>query len=181
VNPLTALVSRLEALLDSILSAAEDPQDRVRALVADLRRRQSLGRRALGLSIALEKRLLAQLHEAEDELAAWEKAARETLSEDAARRVLELGPAVRERRQRFEEQRAAAQRVRAAVAEAARRTGEVAHARSVLLARARSAEALASITQTLELLRSPEVARTLGEAELAAEEKEAAAPAQRSR
>jgi phage shock protein A len=167
------LLARLEALLDAVLSQAEDPEDRIRALVADLRRRQSQGRRALGLAIALEKRLLADLHQAEDELTAWEKTARETMAEDAATRVLSLRTQEQERRTRFDEQKAQTTRVRAAVDEAARKTGEVAHARSVLLARARSADALKSITDTLELLQSPEVARALGEAELKAEEKEA--------
>ena len=177
MNPLSALLARVETLLESILSSAEDPEDRIRALVADLKRRQGQGRRALGISIALEKRLLADLHQAEDDLAAWEKTARETLAEDAAARVLAARQVAQERRARFDEQNAATGRVRAAVEEAARRTGEVAHARSVILARARSAEALQSITDTLELLQSPEVVRALGEAELSAEKKEARTPA----
>ena len=176
MNPLSALFARVEAMLESILSAAEDPEDRIRVLVADLRRRQGQGRRALGISIALEKRLLADLHQAEDELAAWEKTARETLAEEAAARALGARAVAQERRARFEEQKASTARVRAAVEEAARRTGEVAHARSVILARARSAEALQSITNTLELLQSPEVVRALGEAELAAEHKESRSP-----
>ena len=122
MNPLSALLSRVEALLESILSSAEDPEDRIRALVADLRRRQGQGRRALGISIALEKRLLADLHQAEDDLAAWEKTARETLAEDAAARVLAARSVEQERRARFEEQKRATARVRAAVEEAARRT-----------------------------------------------------------
>ena len=173
MNTLAALLARFEALFESVLSAAEDPEDRIRVLVADLKRRQGQGRRALGISIALEKRLLADLHEAEDQLAAWEKAARETLSEESAARVLQARTLEQERRARFEEQKAATARVRAAVEESARRTGEVAHARSIILARARSAEALQSITDTLALLQSPEVVRAVGEAELSAEKKEA--------
>ncbi len=176
MNPLSALFSRVEALLESILSSAEDPEERIRALVADLRRRQGQGRRALGISIALEKRLLEDLHQAEDSRAAWEQTVRETMAESAAAQLLSAESVEKERRARFEEQRAATARVRAAVEEAARRTGEVAHARSVILARARSAEALQSITDTLELLQSPEVVRALGEAELSAEQKEARTP-----
>ena len=198
MNPFAAAAQRLVTLLESILSGADDPEERIRLLVADLRRRQTEGRRALGLSLALEKRLLADLCAAEDESAAWERTAKEALAasgaapdastpaispsdtphvtaaaEEAATRLLSARAREQERRARYEEQRAAAARVRAAVVETARRTQEVAHAKSVLLARARCADALNSITDTLELLRSPQVVRALGEAELAAERKEA--------
>ena len=86
---------RLEILLDTVLGASEDPEERIRALVADLRQRQAEGRRALGMSIALEKRLLKDLCDVEDERVAWEKVARESLeardepkAQDAAARLL---------------------------------------------------------------------------------------------
>ena len=226
MNPIAAAAQRLVTLLESILSSADDPEERIRLLVADLRRRQTEGRRALGLSLSLELHLLADLCAAEDESAAWERTAKVALAasgapapaaaiqsisgtsaapptsaisslaaatptttpsdtsntaaatataEEAATRLLSARAREQERRARYEEQRDAAAKVRAAVVETARRTQEVAHAKSVLLARARCADALSSITETLELLRSPQVVRALGEAELAAERKEAAA------
>lgn len=179
MNPLNALVRRLEALLETVLGAAEDPEEKIRELVADLRRRQAEGRRALGMALALEKRLLADLCRAEDESAGWEKVSKEALAQGDEGRAREaattlLGAREREQaaRARLEEQREAAAKVKAAVLEAARRTGEVAHAKTVLLARARCAEAMKSIAETLELLQSPEVKRTVGEAALHAERRE---------
>jgi phage shock protein A len=92
-------------------------------------------------------------------------------------RVLEARGQARERRARYDEQRAVAAKVRGAVAQAARRIDEVALARSVALARARCAEALKSIADTLALLESTGVERAIVEAELAAERKEALAEA----
>ncbi|MBS2023907.1 MAG: PspA/IM30 family protein [Deltaproteobacteria bacterium] len=179
-----SVVSRLEAFLESILGAAEDPAERIQHLVSDLRRRQAEGKRALGMSIALEKRLLADLCAAEDARIAWEKVSKEALeqrdeakAQDAAARLLAMQDSEKAARQRWEEQRDVAAKVKAAVQEAARRTGEVAHAKTVLLARARSAEAMKSIADALQVLESPEVKRTVTEAQLHAERREAEAKA----
>jgi phage shock protein A len=178
VNPLR----KLEAMVDALLSSAEDPEERIRQLVTDLRRQQQRGRHALGIALSLELKLLGELCAAEDEREAWDKTTKAALesgdearAQSSAARVLEARAKEEERRARYEEQRAAAARVRGAVQQAARRIEEVAHARSVVLARARCAEAMQSITATLEVLRSPEVVRALGEAELSAERKEAEA------
>ena len=159
-----AIKGRIELALERLLSQADDPEERIRALVADLRSRQADGRRALGIAISLEKRLLDDVVAAEDEVAAWEKAAKEALTnrdepaaEQAAARALSAGVRLKERRERYDEQRQVATKVRAAVLEAARRTDEVAHAKSVLLARARCAEAMQSISATLQVLTSPDV------------------------
>jgi phage shock protein A len=161
------LKDKIEVLLESWLAQADDPEERIRALVADLRARQADGRRALGMAIALEKRLLDDVVEAEDECAAWEKAAKEALeardeprAEQAAARALAAKARLGERGQRHAEQRETAAKVRAAVLEAARRTQEVAHAKSVLLARARCAEAMQSIAETLKVVAAPEVKAT---------------------
>ena len=159
-----ALKGRIELLLESALAQADDPEERIRALVVDLRARQADGRRALGMAISLEKRLLDDVVETEDEVSAWEKAAKDALerrdeatAEQAAARVLSASSRLAERKQRHEEQAQVASKVRAAVLEAARRTQEVAHAKSVMLARARCAEAMQSITDSLRVVASTEV------------------------
>jgi phage shock protein A len=159
-----AIKARLEALLELMLSQADDPEERIRALVDDLRRRGVEGRRALGMSIALEKRLLDDVVSAEDELSGWEKTAKEALERrdeaaatEAAARALSAKARLDERRARHADQAEAARKVRAAVLEASRRTQEVAHAKSVLLARARCAEAMQSIAESLRVIASPEV------------------------
>jgi len=161
---MASFVARLQSALEAVLAQADDPEERIRRLVIDLRRRQADGRRALGMAISLEKRLLDDVVEAEDEVAALEKAAREALergaqaeAEGAAQRLLGSRARLSERQQRHREQAEVAGKVRAAVLEAARRTEEVAHAKSVLLARARCAEAMQSIAESLQILASPEV------------------------
>ena len=159
-----ALKGRIEVLLETLLSQADDPEERIRALVLDLRSRQADGRRALGMAISLEKRLLDDVVETEDEVAAWEKTAKDALTardqpsaEQAAARVLSASARLAERRQRHEEQAQVAAKVRAAVLEAARRTQEVAHSKSVMLARSRCAEAMQSISDSLKVVASTEV------------------------
>jgi phage shock protein A len=169
----------LRNLLDALLSQAEDPRERIRALVRELRGRQVSARRALGLAIALEKRLLDDLVTAEDAAADAERQAKEALTrgeqEAAANHVsglLELRRREELARGEWGEQRAVADRVRKAVVEAARRTQEVAHAHTILLARAHCAEAASAIADTLRLLESPEIRTALGRASLRVEEKE---------
>lgn len=176
-----ALKARLETMLETLLSQADDPAERVAALVHDLRRRQAEGRRALGISLALEKRLLDDVVEAEDEVAAWETESKAALARgdeqaahEAAAKVLAAQPRLDERRERHREQKELATKVRAAVLEAARRTQEVAHAKSVLLARSHCAQALQSIAQTLVVLESPELKAVQLRLSLAVEAKEAA-------
>jgi phage shock protein A len=177
-----SLRSRLELWIEAALSAAEDPQERIRALVRDLRARLDQGRRALGMTIVLEKRLLDELVAAEDAAQAAEALSKEALARgeetaarEAAARMLALRTAVEQARARWQEQRAVADRVRQAYAVAAKRTQEVAHAHSVLLARAHCAEASKAIADTLSLLESPQIKAALGRAEGRVEEKEAAA------
>jgi phage shock protein A len=176
-----SLRDRLETLLESALSQAEDPQERIRALVRDLRDRQVSGRRALGLTIALEKRLLDDLIGAEDACAAAEREAREALAradqtaaESAGQRLLELRRRETGARQSWESQRATADKVRRAVAESSKRTDDVAHAHTILLARAHCADAARAIADTLQLLESPEIKVALGRARDRAEDKERA-------
>ncbi len=158
------LLKRLQASLENVLSQADDPAERIRALVLDLKKRQADGRRALGMAVALEKHLLDDVVLAEDELAAWEGVAKEALEKrdeavaaEAAGKALAAKARLTERVERHAEQKALAGKVRLAVLEAARRTHEVAHAKSVLLARARCAEAMQSITASLAVITSPEV------------------------
>src|SRR3954466_1636724 len=106
-----SLRSRLETVLESAPSQAEDPQERIRALVRDLRERQISGRRALGLTIALEKRLLDDLVAAEDAAAAAEREAKVALghgdersAQDAAQRILELRLREQSARQSWQDQ-----------------------------------------------------------------------------
>lgn len=174
-----SLRSRLETVLESALSQAEDPQERIRALVRDLRERQISGRRALGLTIALEKRLLDELVSAEDAAAAAERESREALArgdersaQAAAQRLLDLRAREQSARESWQEQRSTADKVRRAVAEASKRTNEVAHAHTILLARAHSADAAKAIADTLQLLESPEIKVALGRAQNRVEEKE---------
>src|SRR4051812_8050398 len=176
-----SLRSRLETMLESALSQAEDPQERIRALVRDLRERQVAGRRALGLTIALEKRLLDDLVAAEDAAAGADREARAALAggdersaQDAAQRVIDLRMREQLARQSWQDQRAAADKVRRAVAEASKRTGEVAHAHTILLARAHCADAAKAIADTLQLLESPEIKIALGRAQDRTEDKELA-------
>jgi phage shock protein A len=176
-----SLRSRLETLLESALSQAEDPQERIRALVRDLRERQVSGRRALGLTIALEKRLLDELVAAEDACAAAEREAKEALArgeqataESAGQRLLDLRGREQDARQSWESQRATADKVRRAVSEASKRTDEVAHAHTILLARAHCADAAKAIADTLQLLESPEIKVALGRARDRVENKERA-------
>jgi phage shock protein A len=176
-----SLRSRLETMLESALSQAEDPQERIRALVRDLRERQVSGRRALGMTIALEKRLLDDRVAAEDACAAAEREAKDALgrgderaAEEAGRRLLDLRNREQAARQAWEEQRAVADKVRRAVAEASKRTDEVAHAHTILLARAHCADAAKAIADTLQLLESPEIKVALGRAGDRAEDKERA-------
>jgi phage shock protein A len=173
---------RLQTLLESALSQAEDPQERIRALVRDLRGRQTEGRRALGMTIALEKKLLDELVSAEDASRDAERASRsalargeESAAQQSAARLLELRKSEETARRAWQEQRNAADKVRRAVGEAARRTQEVAHAHTILLARAHCADAAKAIADTLQLLESPEVKVALGRAELRAEDRERAA------
>ncbi len=173
---------RLELWIEAALSAAEDPQERIRALVRDLRARLCEGRRALGMTIALEKRLLDELVASEDAAQAAEALSKqglargeETAARDAAARVLALRAAEEQARARWQEQRAVADRVRQAFALASKRTQEVAHAHTVLLARAHCAEASKAIADALSLLESPQIRAALGRAEARVEEKEAAA------
>jgi phage shock protein A len=177
-----SLVAKFQSLLETLLAQADDPEERIRKLVADLRRRQGEGRRALGMAIALEKRLLDDVVAAEDEVTAWESAAKEALAksdepaaQDAAARALPAKARLDERRKRHEEQKEVAAKVRSAVLEAARRTDEVARAKSVLLARARCAEAMQSIAQSLQIIASPEVKVVEERMRAAVEKKEAAA------
>ena len=177
-----ALKARMETMLETLLSQADDPEERILALVHDLKKRQADGRRALGMALSLEKRLLDDVIEAEDEAAAWELESKDALSradqaaaEKAATKLLAAQGRLKERQVRHAEQKEVAAKVRAAVLEAARRTQEVAHAKSVLLARARCAEAMQSIAQTLAVLESPEVKRAKAKMELAVEAKEAGA------
>ena len=176
-----ALKGRIEVLLERMLSQADDPEERIRALVLDLRSRQADGRRALGMSISLEKRLLDDVVETEDEVAAWEKTAKDALTardepsaEQAAARVLSASARLAERRQRHEEQAQVAAKVRAAVLEAARRTQEVAHSKSVMLARSRCAEAMQSISESYKILASTEVKIAQERLAASVEKKEAA-------
>ena len=175
-----AIKGRIELALERLLSQADDPEERIRALVLDLRARQADGRRALGMAISLEKKLLDDVVAAEDEVAAWETAAKDALAnrdepaaEQAAARALSASVRLKERRERFDEQQQVATKVRAAVLEAARRTDEVAHAKSVLLARARCAEAMQSISATLAVLASPDVKLVQERLSAAVEKKEA--------
>src|SRR4051812_49421392 len=154
-----SLRSRLELWIEAALSSAEDPQERVRALVRDLRARQTEGRRALGMTIALEKRLLDELVAAEDASRAAEDESKAALSrgdcaaaESAAARLLDLRKREDAARRSWQEQRNTADKVRRAVGEAARRTQEVAHAHTILLARAHCADAVKAIAETLQLL-----------------------------
>ena len=140
---LTGLRRRLELLLELALSQAEDPEERIRSLVADLKARRAAGKRALGLTLSLEKRLLDELVAAEDAAQACERDAKDALSRgdqnraaDLAARLLQLRKREREAKLGWEEQRALADKLRKAFAEATRRTDEVAHAHTVLLARA---------------------------------------------
>jgi phage shock protein A len=176
-----SLRDRLETVLESALSQAEDPQERIRALVRDLRERQASGRRALGMTIALEKRLLDDLVAAEDAAAGAEQQSRDALARgdepgarSAAARLLELRKREQAARQVWEEQRALADKVRRAVEEASKRTGEVAHAHTILLARAHCADATRAIADTLQLLESPEIKVALGRAQDKAEDQERA-------
>ena len=176
-----SLRNRLETMLESALSQAEDPQERIRALVRDLRERQVSGRRALGMTIALEKRLLDDLIAAEDAAASAERESKEALSrgdesgaQSAAQRLLDLRMRERTARQAWENQRVAADKVRRAVAESSKRTDEVAHAHTILLARAHCADAAKAIADTLQLLESPEIRVALGRAQDRAEDKERA-------
>ncbi len=174
-----ALFARFQALLESLLSSADDPEERIRHLVADLRARQADGRRALGMALALELKLLDDVIEAEDELAAHERAAKEAIAAadepraaESAARALTAQSKLEARRALHAEQKALAGKVRAAVLEASRRTQEVAHARSVLLARARCAEAMQSIAQSLQLFASPEIKVAQERLQAAVERKE---------
>jgi phage shock protein A len=176
-----SLRGRLELWIEAVLSSAEDPQERIRALVRDLRTRLSEGRRALGMTIALEKHLLDELVAAEDVAQAAEAISREALAagdesaaREAAARLLALRAAGEQARGRWQEQRTVADRVRQAFTLASKRTEEVARAHSVLLARAHCAEASKAIADTLSLLESPSIRAALGRAETRVEEKEAA-------
>jgi len=173
---------RLELWIEAALSAAEDPQERIRALVRDLRTRLCEGRRALGMTIVLEKRLLDELVAAEDSARAAETRSKEGLARgeeaaarDEAARVLALRAVEEQARARWQEQRAVADRVRQAFALASKRTQEVAHAHTVLLARAHCAEASKAIADALSLFESPQIKAALDRAEARVEEKEAAA------
>jgi phage shock protein A len=177
-----SLRGRLELWIETVLSAAEDPQERIRALVRDLRARLDQGRRALGMTIVLEKRLLDELVAAEDAARAAEALSKEALARgeeaaarESAARALELRAAEEKARARWKEQRALADRVRQAFALASKRTQEVAHAHSVLLARAHCAEASKAISDTLSLFESPQIRAALERAKARVEEKEAAA------
>jgi phage shock protein A len=177
-----SLRKRLETVLEAALSQAEDPQERIRALVRELRDRQVAGRRALGMTIALEKRLLDELCAAEDATQAADRQARDALqrgdesgAQQSAGRVLELRRKEQAARQAWQDQRAAADKVQRAVAEASKRTQEVAHAHTILLARAHCAEAAKAIAETLQLLESPAIRVALGRAQGKAEEQERAA------
>jgi phage shock protein A len=177
-----SLRERLELWIEAALSSAEDPQERIRALVQDLRARLDEGRRALGMTIVLEKRLLDELVAAEDAARAAEALSKEALARgeeraahDAAARLLPLRNGLEQAQARWQEQRAVADRVRQAFALAAKRTQEVAHAHSVLLARAHCAEATKAIADTLSLLESPQIRASLDRAKGRVEDKEAAA------
>lgn len=174
------LRQRLELVLESALSQAEDPQERIRALVRDLKARQVGARRALGITIALEKRLLDELNAAEDAADADEAGSREAVARgddgaaaEAAARLLASARARDEARARWEEQRGLVARVRTAVGEASRRTEVVARAHTLLLARAHCADATKAIADTLALLEAPELKVALGRAELRVERAEA--------
>ena len=174
-----SVIENLQNRLESLLSQADDPAERIRLLVADLKRRQADGRRALGMAIVLEKRLLDDVVEAEDELAAWEKQAKEALARgdppaatEAARKALSAQSRLQERALRHADQKAQVAKVQKAVLEASRRTQEVAHAKSVLLARARCAEAMQSITESLAVISSPEMKVAQERMTAAVEEKE---------
>ena len=174
------LRQRIELALESALSQAEDPQERIRALVRDLKARQVGARRALGLTIALEKKLLDEFVAAEDSAIADERASREAVSRgddgaaaEAAARLIASGKARNDAHGRWDEQRVLVEKVRAAVGEASRRTEDVAHAHTLLLARAHCADATKAIADTLSLLDSPELKVALGRASLRVEQAEA--------
>jgi phage shock protein A len=165
---LIALRRRIQLLLDVALSQSEDPQERIRALVGDLRARQAAGRHALGLTLALEKRLLDELVAAEDAALGAGREAKQALSRgeesaatEIATRVLELQRREQEARMRWQEQRAVADKVRGAFGEASRRIDHVAHAHTILLARAHCAEATKAIADALTMLESPDVTRQM--------------------
>jgi phage shock protein A len=80
---------------------------------------------------------------------------------ERATRVLELQRLEQEARARWQEQRAVADRVRDAFAEASRRIDQVAHAHTILLARAHCAEATRAIAQALSMLESHEARRQI--------------------
>lgn len=173
------LREKVELFLEATLSSAEDPRESIRALVRDLRARQASGRRALGLSLSLEKKLLDELIAAEDAAASCERESKEALqrsdegtAREAAARLLDLRKREEDARARWKEQRATADKVRLAVSESSRRIDDVAHAHTVLLARAHCAEAAKSIADTLALLDSAELKVTLGKASLAVERAE---------
>jgi phage shock protein A len=165
---LIALRRRIQLLLDVALSQSEDPQERIRALVGDLRARQAAGRHALGLTLALEKRLLDELVAAEDAALGAGREAKQALSRgeesaatEIATRVLELQRREQEARMLWQEQRAVADKVRGAFGEASRRIDHVAHAHTILLARAHCAEATKAIADALTMLESPDVTRQM--------------------
>ena len=123
------------------------------------------------MTIALEKKLLDELVAAEDAARAVETQSKASLARgdegtarEEAGRLLDLKKREDQARARWKEQRAVADKVLRAVSEASKRTEEVAHAHTILLARAHCAEATRAIADTLALLESPEIRVSLGRA-----------------
>ncbi|MBK8013873.1 MAG: PspA/IM30 family protein [Deltaproteobacteria bacterium] len=174
----------LRSNINDLISRAEDPEKLLHAAIEDMQRQLIEAKSKVAMSIADEKRLQKQ-HEVQTSRAQeWEKkamaavkASRDDLAVEALAKKREHESAALQFEQQLAQQRAAVDALKKALTELGAKIEDTRRRRSILLARAKRAEAQRHIAETLSASKDNSALDRLAALEARVERDEAEAEA----
>lgn len=146
----------LRSNINSMVSAAEDPEKILNQLLIDMREQFISAKKQVAVAIADEKRLYAKMNQAQKSAADWEKKAMlalqsgdEGLAREALSRKTEQESLATQWQGQWVAQKQATEQLRQSLHKLNQKIGEAKRKKDLLIARAKRAEAQKSIQQTM--------------------------------
>ena len=174
----------LKANINDLLARAEDPERMLNAAIEDMQRQLIDAKSRVAMSIADEKRLEKQYRTQASKAADWEKKAmsavraeRDDLARDALARKKEHEVAAAQFKDQLEDQQAAVRELKSALSALTSKLDETRRRRTLLVARAKRAEAQRQLAHTLNAANESSAAERLQRLEARVERAEAEAEA----
>jgi len=146
----------LRSNINDLISRAEDPERMLNAAIEDMQRQLVEAKSRVAMSIADEKRLQKQAEGERSKAEDWEakamsavRAGRDDLAVEALSRKKEHGAAAQQYQEQLDGQRSAVDELKRALSELSAKLDETKRKRTLLMARAKRAEAQRQLADTL--------------------------------